>query len=73
MPRLSVDADGHHVPSAATANSTWPCRLCGRGYYDLDPGQLGGQVTVLRLAIDIVSTTPMKQPINRALISIQRR
>jgi len=35
---LSVDADGHYVLGAATANSTRACRLCGRGYYDLDPG-----------------------------------
>jgi hypothetical protein len=37
------------------------------------PTELGGRVTDLQLGTDIVSTTPMKQPINRALISMQRR
>jgi hypothetical protein len=37
------------------------------------PTELGGQVIVSQLGTDIVSTTPMKRPINRAPISIQRR
>jgi hypothetical protein len=37
------------------------------------PTELGGQVTVLQLGDDIVAAMPMKRPINRALISIQRR
>src|SRR4029450_10283868 len=54
-------------PDEENSPSVFPYHGCAL------PTELGGQVTVLQLDSDIVSTTPMKRPINGVRISIQRR